>query len=90
MTNCFNVLGIQDSFQNENIFNENDDYYQKGLRERLKIISADKNIFCNGNLIYEFTNEYVSSIIKFVAPTFNTNVAEMISNEFFSSSDLSI
>ena len=90
ITNCLNVFGIQDGPQNHSIFNDDDDYYHKGLRERIKIISADKNIFCNGNLIFELTNEYVCSTIKFTAPQFKNNVTEMISNDFFCSSDIAI
>lgn len=64
----FNILNCD--FQifnsiNEEFFKEDDDdILRKGLKERLHIIVATKNIFKNGNLIEEFTTEHTKSIIK--------------------------
>jgi len=73
ITNCKNILEIdyhsendnQDS--NDNIFlQHDDDYFRKGLKQRLSIIIADKPVMTNNNIHNEFTNDYVEKLIRFV------------------------
>lgn len=85
ITNCLNICGIQSNKESSqcvaNIFNEDDDTYRKGLRERLKLILADRNIFYDGKLIYEFTNDYVFRMIKFSYIPVIQNELQMIDND---------